>query len=52
MSDFDMHQHAYTYNGDGTLNTDTVTLPSGDTYIQTFSYTGGQLTGESGWVKQ
>jgi hypothetical protein len=43
--------HVYTYNGDGTLATDTITDGVG-TWVKTFTYTTGNLTGESAWVKQ
>lgn len=43
--------HAYAYNGDGTLQTDTVTVGD-DTFVKTYTYTSGRLTGESVWVKQ
>lgn len=39
------------YNADGTINTITVTS-GGNTYVQTMTYTGGNLTGISAWVKQ
>lgn len=43
--------HAYGYNGDGTLATDTVTV--GDrTWVKTYTYTAGNLTSETGWVRQ
>lgn len=42
-----------TYNGDGTLATDTYTDPvTGYAFRQTYTYTAGQLTSVSGWVKQ
>lgn len=43
--------HAYGYNPDGTLATDTATW-GGLTFVKSFTYTAGQLTGESAWVKQ
>jgi hypothetical protein len=39
------------YNSDGTLNTITRTLGP-DTWVETYTYTNGQLTNISGWVKQ
>lgn len=43
--------HVYTFNGDGTPNTDTAT--NGQyTWVKTYSYTSGVLTGESVWVRQ
>lgn len=39
------------YNGDGTLNYIQVTY-LGNNYRQTFSYSGGNLVGITGWVKQ
>ncbi len=47
-----------TYNGDGTLNYIEVTIPgnlgapTGGTYRKTFTYTSGNCTGVSAWVKQ
>ena len=44
-----------TYNGDGTVNTITITgsyLGVVSTWVRTFSYTSGKLTGISAWVKQ
>ncbi len=40
-----------TYNADGTLNYIQVS-GIGGTYRQTMSYTGGKITGVSGWVRQ
>jgi hypothetical protein len=45
-------QHAYTYNGDGTLATDTATGVDGVTRVKTYTYTAGNVTGESKWVRQ
>ncbi len=52
MVDFADLVHVYTYNGDGTINTDTVTTSDGAVYVKTYSYTTGNLTGETAWVKQ
>lgn len=41
----------YTYNPDSTINTITGVY-RGVTYIQTFTYTSGNLTGNSGVVAQ
>lgn len=40
-----------TYNGDGTVATVTATRGS-ESWVQTFTYTTGNLTGVSAWVKQ
>lgn len=43
--------HVYAYNGNGELITDTAS--DGSTYwVKTFSYTAGNLTGETKWVRQ
>jgi YD repeat-containing protein len=34
----------FTYNGDGTLNTVTVTLPDAASVVKTMTYSGGILT--------
>lgn len=39
------------YNADDTINYIEAT-DGADTWRQTFSYTGGKVTGISGWVKQ
>lgn len=39
-----------TYNGDGTLAT-VASTTGGSTYTQTLTYTSGNLTGVSAWVK-
>lgn len=39
------------YNGDGTLNTISVT-DGVSTWVQTYTYTAGKATGISAWVKQ
>lgn len=45
--------HAYTYNPDGTIATDTATSSvSGYVFVKTYTWTSGRLTGESAWVKQ
>jgi len=44
---------ALAYNGDGTLNTITAGPDvMGRSWMQTYSYTAGVLTGISAWVKQ
>lgn len=40
-----------TYSG-SQISTASVTDASGNTYVQTYSYTNGLLTGISAWVKQ
>lgn len=47
----DFYAHAFTYNGDGTLATDTFS-DGFSTWVQTFSYTAGKMTAVSAWVKQ
>lgn len=43
--------HVYAYNGSGQLVTDTAT--DGTTsWVKTFTYTSGNLTGETKWVRQ
>jgi hypothetical protein len=42
--------HSYTYNPDGTLQT-VVVQDGSNTYTKTYTYTNGQLTSETGWVK-
>jgi hypothetical protein len=46
----DSLDHAFAYVN-GTLSTDTVVF-EGVTYVQTYTYTAGALTGMSKWVKQ
>lgn len=41
----------FTYNADGSLNYAQI-LYAGSTYRQTYTYTAGNLTGLSEWVKQ
>lgn len=43
--------HAYGYNASGLLVTDTATT-GGVTWVKTYSYTSGNLTGETNWVRQ
>ncbi|MBR8161983.1 hypothetical protein KDW98_12500 [Burkholderia vietnamiensis] len=43
--------HAYTYDGNGNVLTDTITSGN-QTFVKTYAYTGVQLTSETGWVKQ
>jgi YD repeat-containing protein len=51
--DPDSCSHVYGYDGSGNLITDTATTPKAhDTYVKTYTYTSGRLTGESAWVKQ
>ena len=52
---YDRLQQTIDYNGDGTVNTITATGTFGSTsvsWIRTFSYTSGKVTGISEWVKQ
>jgi YD repeat-containing protein len=49
--DVSQYPHAYTYDGSGNLKTDTMTIGS-LTFVKTYTYTGTQLTGETGWVQQ
>ena len=42
---------AFTYNGDGTMATQTMTFPNGHQYRRTYTYTGGRLTGITKWTK-
>jgi hypothetical protein len=44
------YSHAYTYNVDGTVNTDIFT-DSVNTWTTTYTYVGGRLTVDSGWVR-
>jgi len=45
--------HDYGYDGSGNLTTDTATDPiKRIVRVKTFTYTAGQLTSESVWVKQ
>lgn len=41
-----------TYNGQGQVSTISVVDLEGNTFVQTFTYTSGNLTGISAWVKQ
>lgn len=43
--------HVYGYDGSGNLITDTWTNAAG-VFVKTYSYTSGNLSGESKWVKQ
>ena len=43
--------HTYTYNTDGTIATDTIT-DGVLTFKKTYTYTSGNLTSETAWVKQ
>lgn len=49
--DLDSMQHGYTFNADGTLATETVT-DGANTWKKTYTYTSGNLTNETMWVKQ
>lgn len=51
LVDSDLYAHTYTYNGDGTLATDTCT-DGINTWVKSFGYTGGKLTSETKWVLQ
>lgn len=42
---------SYTWNSDGTPATITATW-AGESYVYTYTYSGGQISTESGWVKQ
>lgn len=48
--DLDAVAHSYTYNGDGTLNVETITDGT-HTWTKTYSYTSGALTNETMWVR-
>lgn len=43
--------HLYSYNGDGKKVTDTV-VDGDNTWVRTFTWTGGLQTADSGWVKE
>jgi len=43
--------HVYGYDASGNLVTDTWTVGYA-TWVKTYSYTSGNLTGETDWVKQ
>ena len=48
----DLWEQTLTYNGDGTLATISATSPEGGAvYRQTMTYTDGNMTGISRWVK-
>ncbi|TXT39209.1 MAG: hypothetical protein FD135_2359 [Comamonadaceae bacterium] len=47
----DVCSHVYGYDETGKLITDTAT-DGINTWIKTYSYTAGNLTGETKWVKQ
>lgn len=49
--DLDGCDTTYTYNSDGTIATISV-VSSGNTYVQTWTWTAGNLTNTSKWVKQ
>lgn len=50
--DFNDAQQRIAYNADGTVAYIEVTLTDGRVYRQTFTYTSGNLTAVSQWVKQ
>lgn len=44
---------AQTFTYDGSNNLETATVMDGtDTWVRTYVYTGGNMTSDSGWVKQ
>lgn len=43
--------HVYGYDGSGKLITDTIVF-GGPSFVKTYTYTNGNITNESGWVKQ
>lgn len=43
--------HTFTYNADGTLATDAFVDSDGHTRTKTYTYTNGNLTGVSAWVR-
>lgn len=43
--------HAYTYDGSGNLQTDTVTDGT-NTWVRTYMWSNGAQESDSGWVKQ
>jgi YD repeat-containing protein len=43
--------HAYTYDGSGNLQTDTVT-DGATSWVRTYMWSNGAQTSDSGWVKQ
>lgn len=43
--------HTYGYDGSNNLITDTFSDGT-STWVKTFTYTSGNMTGESNWVKQ
>lgn len=47
----DDYAHTYGYDGSGNLTTDTFTNGT-TTWVKTYTYTSGNLTGESAWVAQ
>jgi YD repeat-containing protein len=49
--DLDNVEQTFGYDGNGNLTTITVEV-AGNTYVQTFTYTGSNLTNISGWIKQ
>ncbi len=51
-SDFSTAAIVFAYNASGDLDTETVTTADASVYVRTYSYTSGNLTGVSGWVKQ
>lgn len=49
--DTDDLDKTYAWNADGTLKTETCSV-GGAAYVKSYTYTSGNLTGESAWVKQ
>ncbi len=43
--------HAFTYDGSGNLQTETIT-DGADSWVRTLTYSGGNLVLDSRWVKQ
>lgn len=41
----------YTHDGSGNTQTETV-VRGGESWVKTYTYTGGNLVADSGWVKQ
>lgn len=45
-------EHEYTYNGDGTLATDTAIYTDGSRWVKTYGYENGRVVAESIWMRQ
>lgn len=43
--------HTFTYDGSGNLQTDTVT-DGANTWVRTYTWTGSDMSSDSGWVRQ